>query len=224
MDGAPHPEDHESDAVGAAGAGQDGEFTRSEALRTAAFWIVTFSMGSQALVGTGLTFHIVDIGAEAGLSEAAAVAIFLPIALVTVPVGFLAGAAIDRYPIRYLIVVTMIAECFMFVGMAHQDQPIMRVAAIAGWGVASGFFGPLMTAAMPNYFGRLHLGAIQGGPDDGPGHRQRPGPVGTGAVQGPDGLLPAGPLRADGAPGGGGPGCAVRADSKASRSKRLNRA
>ena len=47
-------------------------------------------------------------------------------------------------------------------GMAHQDVAWMRVMAIVGWGVAGGFFGPLMTAAMPTFFGRLHLGAIQG--------------------------------------------------------------
>ncbi|MDJ0789968.1 MAG: MFS transporter [Myxococcota bacterium] len=163
MDGRPAPTGGEAQGADVPHTSrEEPAFTRSEALRTAAFWLVTFAMGSQALVGTALTFHIVDLGAEAGLSESAAVAIFLPIAMVTVPVGFLAGAAIDRYPIRYLIAVAMAAQCFMFVGMAHQDVAWMRAMAIAGWGVAGGFFGPLMTAAMPTFFGRKHLGAIQG--------------------------------------------------------------
>ena len=34
--------------------------------------------------------------------------------------------------------------------------------AIAGWGLASGFYGPLTLAALPNFFGRTHLGSIQG--------------------------------------------------------------
>ncbi len=38
----------------------------------------------------------------------------------------------------------------------------MRGLAIGGWGIASGFYGPLTVAALPNFFGRTHLGAIQG--------------------------------------------------------------
>lgn len=138
------------------------DFTRPEALRTAAFWLVTLAIGSQAMVGTGITFHIVDLGEEMGLSEAQAVAIFLPIALVTVPVGFLAGAAVDRFPVRRLIMVMMAAQVVMFGAMAHFGDPGLRIAAIVGWGIAGGFYGPLTVAALPNFFGVAHLGAIQG--------------------------------------------------------------
>ena len=138
------------------------DFTRPEALRTGAFWLVALAIGSQALVGTGITFHIVDLGAEMGLSESEAVAIFLPIALVTVPVGFLAGAAVDRFPVRRLIMVMMAAQAVMFAAIAHFGDPWFRIVAIVGWGVASGFYGPLTVAALPNFFGRTHLGAIHG--------------------------------------------------------------
>jgi MFS family permease len=140
----------------------EGDFSRPEALRTAAFWLVTFAIGSQAMVGTGITFHIVNLGAEMGLGEREAVAIFLPIAVVSAIVGFLTGAAVDRYPIRRLIMVMMAAQAVMFTAMAHFADPVWRMLAIAGWGVASGFYGPLTVAAIPNFFGRTHLGAIQG--------------------------------------------------------------
>lgn len=138
------------------------DFTRPEALRTTAFWLVTFGIGSQAMVGTGITFHIVDLGSELGLAETEAVAIFLPIALVSAAIGFAAGAAVDRFPIRALIMAMMAAQCGMFVAMGHYDEPGWRVLAVAGWGTASGFYGPLTVAALPNFFGRTHLGAIQG--------------------------------------------------------------
>lgn len=139
-----------------------GDFTRREALRTAAFWLVTFAIGSQAMVGTGITFHIVSLGAEMGLAERSAVSIFLPIAVVSAGVGFLAGAAVDRVPIRRLIMVMMAAQTIMFSAMAHFADPVLRVGAVLGWGIASGFYGPLTVAAIPNFFGRTHLGAIQG--------------------------------------------------------------
>lgn len=138
------------------------EFTRPEALRTAAFWLVTLGVSSHAMVGTGLTFHIVDLGAEAGLDRARAVAIFLPIAFISTPVGFLAGAAIDRLPVRVVMMVMMLASTVMYAGMGFQQIPVVRWVAVVGWGLASGCYGPLTVAALPKLFGRRHLGAIQG--------------------------------------------------------------
>jgi len=138
------------------------DFTRGEAVRTAAFWLVTLAIGSQALVGTGITFHIVDLGAEGGLGEAASVAIFLPIALVSTATGFLAGVAVDRFPVRNLIMAMMGAQIVMFAGIAEIGETWPRWVGVAGWGVASGFYGPLMAAALPNFFGLRHIGAIQG--------------------------------------------------------------
>ena len=138
------------------------DFTRGEALRTAAFWLVTVGIGNQAMVGTAITFHIVDLGAEAGLSEANAVAIFLPIAVVSTLVGLAAGVALDRVAVRYVMMFMMAGQAVMFFGMAHQDEPWLRLVAIVGWGMASGCYGPLTVAALPGFFGRTHLGAIQG--------------------------------------------------------------
>lgn len=138
------------------------DFTRGEALRTAGFWLVTLGIANHAMVGTGLAFHIVDIGAEAGLDRAAAVAIFLPIAMVSVPTGLAAGAAVDRFPMRYLMMAMMVGQAVMFGFAGHLDDPLTRAACIAGWGFSAGFYGPLTVAALPNFFGRTHLGAIQG--------------------------------------------------------------
>jgi MFS family permease len=138
------------------------DFTRGQALRTGAFWLVTLGIGNQALVGTAITFHIVDIGAEAGLDEVAAVAIFVPIAITSATLGLLAGAAVDRYPIPRLMMVMMVGQLIMFAGTANLGDPVFRAIAIGGWGLASSFYGPLTVAALPTFFGRTHLGAIQG--------------------------------------------------------------
>jgi len=155
-------------AAGSSGAGVPPaprglrDFTRGEAIRTAAFWIVAIGIAAHAMVGTGLTFHIVDLGAEGGLSQAEAVAIFLPIALLGTPVAFLVGAAVDRYPVYALMMAMMAAQVAMYAGMAHMGDPMGRAVAIAGWGISQGFYGPLTVAALPKLFGRGHLGAIQG--------------------------------------------------------------
>jgi MFS family permease len=138
------------------------DFTRAEALRTAAFWLLTLGIANQAMVGTGITFHIVDLGAEAGVPERQAVTIFLPVAIVSTCVGLAAGFAIDRVAMRWLMMLMMLGQIVMFAGVAHLDDPWIRVVAIGGWGLASGFYGPFTVAAMPGFFGRAHLGAIQG--------------------------------------------------------------
>lgn len=162
MDGDPAPMNDPVTGAPPSAVPEEPHFTRAQALRTGAFWLVTLGIANQAMVGTGITFHIVDLGAEAGLTAQQAVAIFLPIALVSTPIGLLAGAATDRVPVRYLIMLMMAGQIVMFVCVANLDDPLLRVAAIAGWGFSSGFYGPLTVAALPNFFGRTHLGAIQG--------------------------------------------------------------
>ena len=163
MDGAaPPPPADASQGTTAHAALAPRDFTRSEALRTPAFWLVTLGVANQSMVGTGIVFHIVSLGAEAGLSEPQAVAIFLPIALISAPVGFAAGGAADRYPVRFLMMGMMLTQLAMFVGAANLASPWLRAVAIGGWGVSAGFFGPLTVAALPGFFGRTHLGAIQG--------------------------------------------------------------
>lgn len=161
-DGDPALADDASEAaLIAERAAAEREFTRPEAMRTGAFWLVSLGLATHAMVGTGLTFHIVDLGAEAGLARAGAVAIFLPIAVLATPVGFLAGAALDRLPVRLLMLAMMLSEVVMYAGMAFWSIPVAGWLGVLGWGLSSGCFGPLSAAAMPAYFGRRHLGAIQ---------------------------------------------------------------
>jgi hypothetical protein len=162
MDGDAAPKGAQDRGEPGAPLRDERHFTRAEALRTGAFWLVTLGIANQAMVGTGITFHIVDLGGELGLSQQQAVAIFLPIALVSTPIGFLVGAATDRISVRYLIMAMMAGQIVMFAGVANLDDPLLRIVAIASWGFASGFYGPLTVAALPNFFGRTHLGAIQG--------------------------------------------------------------
>lgn len=61
--------------------------TRAEALRTRAFWVLTASLALQGAVLTGITLHIVDVGAQAGLDRTAALSLFLPMAVVSTPAG-----------------------------------------------------------------------------------------------------------------------------------------
>lgn len=150
------------DSAGAALPSEERSFTREQAIRTLRFWTVTGVLSIQSMVFTGATFHIVDIGAQQGLERAAAVAIFIPIALIGTIMGFSVGVTADRVALKWLVVGMAIFQIVGFVGMAYLGDPTFMLAAIIGWGLSQGFFGPLITVAIPKLFGRAHLGAIAG--------------------------------------------------------------
>ncbi len=142
--------------------GTDADATRDEAVRDRRFWAMTLPVVALSSTGTALTFHIVDLGREVGLSEDEIVRIFVPIAFVSVPVTLIGGWLVDRVPPVFIAVAMAIAQIVMYVTVGEIDRTAFAVVAIAAWGVSQGCFAPLTSAAMPKVFGRRHLGAIAG--------------------------------------------------------------
>ncbi len=134
--------------------------TRAEALRTRAFWVLTAGLALQATVLTGITLHIVDVGAEAGLDRTAAVSLFLPMAVVSTAAGGLVGWLADRVQIRTLILSLLGWEAVGFAASAHLGNPAGFWLAAFGLGVAGGHFSVLSAVGHPRFFGVRHLGAI----------------------------------------------------------------
>ncbi len=134
--------------------------TRAEALRTRAFWVLTASLALQGAVLTGITLHIVDIGAEAGLDRTGAVSLFLPMAVVSTATGGLVGWLADRVQIRTLILSLLGWEVLGFAASAHLGDAVGFWLAVLGLGVAAGHFTVLSAVGHPRFFGLRHLGAI----------------------------------------------------------------
>lgn len=162
MDGAPAEDDESGRAPAGTPERAARSHTRSEAVRTLAFWLVTGALAIQSMVFTGVTFHIVDIGAEHGMAAGRVVGLFVPVALISAATGFAVGVAADRVRIPRLIAVMTALQTVSFVGMAHLGDPRLLVVGVAAWGLSSGFFGPITTVALPALFGRAQLGAISG--------------------------------------------------------------
>ncbi|MEZ5363591.1 MAG: MFS transporter [Bryobacterales bacterium] len=165
MDGKPvHeplvPSEMPPEVVADEAATEARSLTRPEALRTRAFWSVTAALAIQAMVFTGITFHIVDLGREAGLSSEQSVSFFLPLAAVSTVVGLLSGWAADRVEARVLVVAFLLAQAVGFMGAGRLSDPLFAGLMIAGGGAANGLFSTIAAVAIPNLFGRMHLGAI----------------------------------------------------------------
>lgn len=150
-DGKPHPP-----------AAAQHDFTRAEALRTAPFWVVSLSLGSQSLLVTAVTFHIASIGAEAGLTRAEAFGLFIPMTFVAVAANVAGGWASDRIAPRWVLLVFLVSQILGTIGIIFLHTPAGVVMVCAGYGISGGLFHPLVTVTWPIFFGRAHLGAISG--------------------------------------------------------------
>ncbi len=153
---------HVDPAVASPAVGRTDDATRAQALRDLRFWAVTLPVVALASTSTALTFHIVDIGAEQGLSEESIVRIFVPIAFVSVPITLLTGWLVDRIGPMLVAALAGASQIVMYLTVGHLDVTLTLVFAVVGWGVAQGCFSSLTSAAIPRLFGRRHLGAISG--------------------------------------------------------------
>jgi MFS family permease len=142
--------------------GGDDDATRSDAVRDRRFWAVTIPVVAMASTSTALTFHILDYGTELGIADDRIVQIFLPIAVVSVPVTLLGGWLVDTVAPVAIAAVMSVAQVVMYIAVTVLDRPAGAVLAIATWGIAQGCYAPLTSAALPRLFGRRHLGAIAG--------------------------------------------------------------
>lgn len=137
-------------------------FTASEAVRTRAFWIFALGLALNALIGTGISFHIVAIAAGDGLARPEAVAIFLPIAIFHVATTLSLGAISEKIKLKFALMLMIGAQAVALIGIANVGAPIWRWMHIVGSGVGWGCFGVLINLPWARFFGREHLGAING--------------------------------------------------------------
>ncbi|MCA9580355.1 MAG: MFS transporter [Myxococcales bacterium] len=139
------------------------DFTRSEALRTLAFWATTLALSLHSLIYTALAFHIVDLGTWAGIEEKEIVSLFIPIAVLSTVGGYVFGVLADRIDPKFLVMVMMFGLTLGTASAAFLSPDwTIRTTMVIGLGLSSGCFVPVSTVLLPKYFGRVHLGSISG--------------------------------------------------------------
>ncbi len=133
-----------------------------EAKKTLIYWALILPMAIHAMAFTGFTFHLLGISAELGLNSRTTMAIFLPISVISLPLGFYFSRWSDTHSMKYLIVLMSISQVIGYGGGAFLDSSMGYGLAILGYGVTSAVFSPLFSLGMAKYFGRKYLGELQG--------------------------------------------------------------
>ena len=150
----------------------DPAFTRAQAMRTRAYWILVPIMCANGLIGTALLFHMQVMLRSAGMEGSEAQA---AIAIQPWPIAFgvsmlLLGWLVDRIPPRRLlpfgpaIMLVSCAVCLLGVSGRVPEGWIVGTMALGMglFGVSMGISVAVGNPAIARYFGRTHHGAIRG--------------------------------------------------------------
>lgn len=134
----------------------------AQARKEVRFWLILLSLGFCALFTTAFTFHVVSVFSEFGQSAHEAVAIFLPISIISVIARFGGSSLSDSFPIKGIFVAFAISLFFTSLALVFFSSPLVRVIFLLPYGIASGLFGMLNIVTWPKLYGREHIGAISG--------------------------------------------------------------
>lgn len=156
-----YPDGISPDVDGKNGKSSSG-FTLSEAMKTQTFWLIAAGLFTPAMLVTTLFFYQVSIFEQQGLSAEFAAAMFSVSALTMVFAMPVIGRILDKTDPRFVFSASMflLAGSLFLVGRLSSEWICFAYAICFGINTAANmtFFGFMWA----RYFGREHLGSIQG--------------------------------------------------------------
>ncbi len=133
-----------------------------EALRTPAFYIVATGLFTMSMLITSLHFFQVSIFEHQGLSPAVAAWMFPLSAIVAVLAQPIVGRCLDRFPTERVFGMSLLILTGSLISITFvRDLPSALVYGVV-FGVNNSASLTLFGYLWPRYFGRRHLGSIQG--------------------------------------------------------------
>ena len=137
-------------------------FTLKQALRTSAFWVIAIGLSLLALLMTGLFFHQVAVFQHRGLDPHVATNVFAITAIVSVISAPVLGQIMDRTPSRLVFAGAQVVMGAALATLHLVDDVPTAIAYAIVFGLASASVQANVGYLWADYFGRRHLGSIQG--------------------------------------------------------------
>ena len=136
--------------------------TLAETVRAPAFYLVLFGMFSISMLVTALHFYQVTIFTARGLDPGAAARVFPVSAAVMVLCMPLVGRLLDRIRTRFAFALALCVQAASLLSASLVSDAASAIAYAAVFGLNNACSMTLFGYIFPRYFGRKHLGAIQG--------------------------------------------------------------
>jgi MFS family permease len=137
-------------------------WTLAEVLRLPVFWLISAGFASMSALNTGLTFHIVSIYVDNGLTPTIAASAFVPIAITSAFVQMGSGMLLDHFPSRVLLAMSLFLHTLLLAMAPYLRSMEMALGFGVIMGTASGLQMTIGNTIWAMYFGRRHLGSITG--------------------------------------------------------------
>lgn len=138
------------------------EFTRREAMKTYSFWIITLALSFHGLFSTAYTFHVIDLARSFRVPRETILNFFIYSSFISVATNFAVGYITDRIRLRFVITFFCLAGSVFCGGLLLLPDNFGMAILVTGMGLSWGTFPVLSTVGYARYFGRAHIGAING--------------------------------------------------------------
>jgi MFS family permease len=143
---------------------EEASFTRSEAMHTRTFWILTVAVAFGAMAANGLPANMTNLFVDRGmeLDTAATALVFYGVA--SIAAKFFWGSLANRFELRSVMLLLTgygaLAVPAILLVPSTVGSPALAYGALVGFYV--GAYIPLHFLVWAAYFGRAHVGAISG--------------------------------------------------------------
>jgi MFS family permease len=136
--------------------------TVKQALTTAAFWITALSLATLSMLVTALFFHQVSIFTHQGVDAYVAARVF-SISAITMVLGMpIVGRLLDRFPTKPIFACAMLTQSAALLAMVFVDDLASAAFYAVVFGLNNAAVQTHYAYVWPRFFGRRHLGSIQG--------------------------------------------------------------
>jgi MFS family permease len=149
-------------AAAVAPAIEEPAFTRGQALRTPAFWLLSLYTAAVFPVQAGISLHQAPHLIERGLSSTIAATVVSTFSLASAIAGLLFGLFARRIGVRMSLALAGLALGVSAVLMLGITTAVQAYAAACCFGVGIGGVLTVLPIAWADYFGRASFGAIRG--------------------------------------------------------------
>ena len=138
-------------------------FTAKEAMKTPAFWFISFGHGAALLVVGALMVHLIPHLVERMDMSLEAAAVVVTVMTTTSIIGQVGGGYFgDRMDKRMIAAACMLGHTIALIGIAYASSLLWVYVFAIIHGLSWGTRGPLMMAMRADYFGRKSLPTIMG--------------------------------------------------------------
>jgi cyanate permease len=156
------PADHSDKLKARRSPGEEVTWSRGEALRTRAFWLIVTTFGVAHVGVTGLNLHVFSYVSDQGHPAMVAALVMSIIAVMQFSTPMIWGVLAERANVARLIMAKFLIQAFGILLALSDPGVVSLYAGFFLYGIGMGGTSILAEMIWANYFGRISLGRIRG--------------------------------------------------------------